>query len=100
MAFYLLKLIPPRPAFPAGASSSEMEAMGRHADYIRHQIDAGKVFAAGPVMDPAGYWGLAIAEAGNVDELTALCENDPVIRADLGFHWEVLPMASLLAPVV
>lgn len=99
MAFYLLKLIPPRPTFPAEASTAEMEAMGRHADYIRHQIDLGIVFAAGPVMDPAGTWGVAIVEAEDDAALRKLCDDDPVIRAGLGFRWDVLPMASLLAPV-
>ena len=99
MAFYLMKLIPPRPAFPADATTAEMEAMGRHADYIRHHIDAGTIYAAGPVMDPAGTWGVAIVEVPDDEALASLCGGDPVIRAGLGFRWEVLPMASLLAPV-
>lgn len=100
MAFYLLKLIPPRPSFPADASTAEMDAMGRHADYIHHHVDAGTVFAAGPVMDPAGTWGVAIIQAEDADAVAELCAGDPVIKAGLGFRWEVLPMASLLAPVL
>lgn len=99
MAFYLLKLIPPRPTFPVDASTAENEAMGRHADYLRHLIDLGTVYAAGPVMDPAGTWGVAIAEAHDEAAVQQVCNDDPVIRAGLGFHWEVLPVASLLAPV-
>lgn len=99
MAFYLLKLIPPRPTYPDDASMAEMDAMGRHADYIRHHIDEGTVFAAGPVMDPAGTWSVAIVEVENDEALDRLCNEDPVIRTGLGFRWEVLPMASLLAPV-
>jgi len=94
-----MKLIPPRPAFPADASPAELEAMGRHSDYIRHLIDVGTVFAAGPVMDPAGTWGVAIVEAEDEAATRKLFEDDPVVRAGLGFHWEILPMASLLAPV-
>ena len=100
MAFYLLKLIPPRPGFPADASTAEMDAMGRHSDYIRHLVDTGAVFAAGPVMDPAGTWGVAIVQAADEAAVTALCNDDPVIKAGLGFRWEVLPMASLMAPVL
>lgn len=99
MAFFLMKLIPPRPNFPADAHTSELEAMGRHSDYIRHLIDIGVVFAAGPVMDPAGTWGVAIAEAEDEKTICEYGQNDPVILADLGFRWEILPMASLLAPV-
>ena len=99
MAFFLMKLIPPRPTFPSDASHAELEAMGRHSDYIRHLIDVGTVFAAGPVLDPAGTWGVAISEAHDEVALRQLCDADPVIQAGLGFHWEVLPMGSLLAPV-
>jgi uncharacterized protein YciI len=99
MAFYLMKLLPPRATFPADASTAEMDAMGRHADYLRHHVDAGTVFAAGPVIDPAGAWGVAIVEVEDDAALAALCDGDPVIRAALGFRWEALPMASLLAPV-
>ena len=99
MAFFLLRLIPPRLTFPGDASTAESEAMGRHADYIRHLIDLGTVYAAGPVMDPAGTWGVAIVEAHDDAAVQQMCADDPVIRAGLGFRWEVLPMASLLAPV-
>jgi uncharacterized protein YciI len=99
MAFFLMKLIPPRRSFPADANTSELEAMDRHSDYIRHLVDTGVVFAAGPVMDPEGTWGVAIAEADDEAEARRLCADDPVIRAGLGFRWDILPMASLLAPV-
>ncbi len=99
MAFFLMKLIPPRRSFPADASAPELEAMERHSDYIRHLIDTGVVFAAGPVMDPEGTWGVAIAEADDEVDARRLCADDPVIRAGLGFRWDILPMASLLAPV-
>ncbi|MEZ6002186.1 YciI family protein [Hyphomonas sp.] len=99
MAFFLMKLVPPRRTFPADATASELEAMDRHSDYIRHLIDTGSVFAAGPVMDPDGTWGVAIAEADDEADARVLCDHDPVIRAGLGFRWDILPMASLLAPV-
>lgn len=99
MAFFLMKLVPPRRTFPADATEAELEAMDRHSDYIRHLIDIGAVFAAGPVMDPEGTWGVAIAEAEDEAAARGLCDADPVIRAGLGFRWDILPMASLLAPV-
>lgn len=99
MAFFLMKLVPPRRTFPADATEAELEAMDRHSDYVRHLIDLGAVFAAGPVMDPEGTWGVAIAEAQDEATARGLCDADPVIRAGLGFRWDILPMASLLAPV-
>ena len=99
MAFFLMKLIPPRPTFPADATTPELEAMDRHSDYIRHLVDTGAVFAAGPVIDPEGTWGVAIAEAEDAAAAREICNADPVIRAGLGFRWNILPMASLLAPV-
>lgn len=99
MAFFLMKLIPPRQTFPADATQPELDAMDQHSDYIRHLIDTASVFAAGPVLDPDGTWGVAIAEAHDEAAARSLCDSDPVIRADLGFRWDILPMASLLAAV-
>ena len=96
MAFYFMKLVPPRAAFPHDASEQELEAMGRHADYIRGLIEAGKIVCAGPVMDPEASWGAAIAQVDTLDDALELGRNDPVVRADLGFRWDVWPMGSLL----
>ena len=96
MAYYFMKLTPPRPTFPNAASAEEMAAMADHAEYISDLIKQNIVLAAGPVHQGEGSWGVGIARSETEDTLRALCENDPVILAKLGFHWRLFPMGSLL----
>jgi len=96
MTFFFMKLVPPRATFPGDASEEEMEAMGRHADYIRQLIAEDKIVCAGPVMDPAASWGAAIANVETLEDALDLGRNDPVVLSGLGFRWEAWPMGSLL----
>ncbi|MEL8056531.1 MAG: YciI family protein [Pseudomonadota bacterium] len=96
MAYYFMKLTPPRPAFPNDASAEEMAAMADHAEYMRDLVKQNIVLAAGPVRQGEGSWGVGIAQSETEDTLRALCENDPVVLAKLGFQWELFPMGSLL----
>lgn len=96
MPAILLRLDPPRPGFPADATAEEGAAMERHARWWQALADAGEAVAAGPVLDPAGVWGLAILIAD--DEAAALrrVEDDPVIAARLGFRYSATAMGGLL----
>lgn len=96
MAHFLLHLSPPRPAFPQDASAAEMEAMSAHGAYWQGQADAGCALAVGPVADPSGVWGMALVEAGDEGDAVRLAAEDPVIRADLGFSYKVMPVLSLI----
>lgn len=98
MPYFMMKLVPPRPSFLKDATAAEMEAMGRHAAYVRTLIERGKILAAGPVDDPSGAWGFGLARAADAAEAAGLGEEDPVVRAGLGFRWEVYPIVSLLLP--
>lgn len=98
MPYFLMKLVPPRPTFLSDATPEEMEAMGRHAAYIRGLIAERKILAAGPVNDPSGAWGVGIAVAADVAEATGWGEQDPVVLSGLGFRWDVFPMPTLLLP--
>lgn len=98
MAYFLMKLVPPRATFPGDATPAEMTAMGQHAEYIRALVREGRILAAGPVMDPAGSWGVALAEVPDEAAARALGAGDPVVRSGLGFRWDVFPMPSLIFP--
>ncbi|MEM7493829.1 MAG: YciI family protein [Pseudomonadota bacterium] len=91
-----MKLFPPRSTFPNDASAEEMAAMADHATYMRELIKQGVVLVAGPVREGEGSWGVGIAQSETQATLQSLCENDPVILAQLGFQWELSPMGSLL----
>ena len=96
MAYFTLQLRPPRTTFPGDMTEIEREAMGRHAVYLREQMAQGVALAFGPVMDPAGAWGLALIETENAEQAAALAAGDPVVKAGLGFSYDILPMASLV----
>jgi uncharacterized protein YciI len=96
MPYFMMKLIPPRPTFLSDATPAEMEAMSRHATYIRSLIADGKLLAAGPVADPSGAWGFALASAPDAATATSWGQADPVVQSGLGFRWDVFPMPSVL----
>jgi uncharacterized protein YciI len=94
---YFFKLIPPRPTFAMDMSEEERSLMDRHASYWDGLLDKGRALVFGPVFDPKGPYGIAIASAENESSALALSSEDPVIEADVGFAWEVLPMQATTA---
>ncbi|UDQ89620.1 YciI family protein [Xanthobacter autotrophicus] len=96
MPHFLLRLSPPRPSFPSDASAAEMEAMGAHFAFWQAEAEVGTALAVGPVADPAGIWGMAVIEVPDEAAATGLSLRDPVIKADLGFTYAVMPILSLI----
>jgi uncharacterized protein YndB with AHSA1/START domain len=96
--FFFFRLVPPRPTFPADMTPAEGKAMGEHAAYMKQHAAAGTVVVAAPVADPKGAWGLGVVEASEADA-RALTAGDPVIRAELGFRYELLPLMTA-APIL
>ena len=60
--YFLTRLIPPRPDFPRTMSEHEATAMGEHAADRRGLLASGQAVVFGPVADPAGVWGLGVAQ--------------------------------------
>jgi uncharacterized protein YciI len=77
-------------------TAREGAAMGEHFAYWQGLAERGVAVVVGPVMDPAGAWGLAVVEAGSPDEAQGLADADPVIRAGLGFAYEIHPMGQAI----
>ena len=96
MAYFHLKLLPPRSTFPHDATPAEMAAMQEHAVYWQGNADQGKALAVGPVFAEGGAWGMALVEAGDASEAQAIADADPVITAGLGFRFEIAPIPSLI----
>jgi uncharacterized protein YciI len=78
---FVYKLIPPRTTFALDMDETEAELMGKHAAYWRDQLDHGRVIVFGPVMDPAGVWGLGVLETEDEAAAHGLVLADPVIAA-------------------
>jgi len=75
--FYALKLIPPRPSFAQDMNEQERSVMQQHVKYWTELMNQGKVLAFGPVLDPAGVYGLGIVCAKDEAEIKTLTDNDP-----------------------
>jgi len=96
MAYFHMKLVPPRKTFPFDATDAENAAMAEHAAYWRAKAAARTAIVAGPVFDPAGAFGVVVVETTDEAAAKALGENDPVVKAGLGFAFETALMPSLI----
>ncbi|TGD97235.1 YciI family protein [Methylobacterium nonmethylotrophicum] len=98
MAFFFCRLVAPRATFPGDMTPREAEAMHAHAAYWQGALGR-TVLAVGPVLDPAGAWGLGLISVADAGEAQAFTQADPVAAAGLGFRYEIHPMPQLsLAP--
>jgi len=93
---FLLRLIPPRPTFAADMNDDERRAMQEHVAYWTEQLGTGAAIAFGPVADPKGGWGVAIAFAEDDAAIRKMTDDDPVVRHRIGARYEILPMPSVV----
>jgi uncharacterized protein len=96
MPFHLCKLLPPRPTFPADMTAAEAGLMQEHAAYWRRVADEGAALFVGPVLDPAGAWGIAIVDVDDAASASALTGQDPVILSGSGFRYEIHPVPQAI----
>lgn len=94
--FFLCRLLSPRPSFPADITEAEARLMGEHVAYWQPHLRDGTVLVFGPVFDPQGAWGMAVLRTESAQRAQQLSDGDPVVRAGVGFRYEVLPMPSTL----
>ncbi len=96
MKYFLFKLIPPRPTFAQDLTEAEAKLMQKHAAYWQILMDRGLVVAFGPVLDPKGGYGVGIVELEDTADPNDLGVNDPTIKANVGFRFEVYSMPRLM----
>jgi uncharacterized protein YndB with AHSA1/START domain len=92
--YFLLRLLPPRPTFAQDMTAEERALMTEHGAYWHGRLAEGRVVAFGPVLDPKGAWGMGLVRANDEAEVAAFEAGDPVIRAERGFRFERLAMAT------
>ena len=90
---FVYKLIPPRPTFPADMSEQEAAIMAEHFAYWEPFEQRGQVIVLGPVLDPAGTWGLGIIEGDTDEAVRAMALEDPAVKSGMA-TFEVLAMAD------
>ena len=91
--YFVYKLIPPRPTFAGDMTDAEGAVMAEHGAYWTQLCEQGSVVAFGPVLDPAGVWGLAVVEAETEAEVHELRDDDPAVRSATCTA-EIYPMLS------
>ena len=89
---FFCKLIAPRPSFALDMTAEEAKLMQEHAVYWQSCMEKREVVTFGLVADPAGPYGIGIIEVQSEAEAQRLTANDPVMKANRGFRYEVHPM--------
>lgn len=95
MSFFAYRLFPHRPDFPADITEAEAATMARHVAHWQALADQGVAVVFGPVADPAGYWGLAVVEADDENEVRAIRASDPVVTDNIG-RVDIYPMPDAI----
>lgn len=90
---FFLKLIAPRPTFAFDMTAEERTIMNQHVEYWKQLMAAGKVVVFGPVMDPAGPYGMGVVSAESEAEIKDFMSNDP---ASTILRYEYYPMQAVL----
>lgn len=80
---YFIRLIPPRPTFALDMDDGERAIMGEHVRYWREEMDRGSVVVYGPVMDPAGGFGMGVVRFASEAGLKVFIGGDPTVTAGL-----------------
>ncbi|MER9597018.1 MULTISPECIES: hypothetical protein [unclassified Mesorhizobium] len=69
MKYYLAKFIPPRSDFLATMSADEGELMKQHGAFLDRLLGKGTIVAHGPVLDPAGGYGLSLYQVDDDQDM-------------------------------
>lgn len=101
MAYFVYKLIPPRPTFDQDMDERERAIMNQHVAYYADLHQQGRVIVYGPVRDSTGSWGLGVLEADDLADIKNIAEHDPAVSSgmctyDLGVMVHTILHPSLL----
>jgi len=89
---YMIKLNPSRPTFAQDMTDAERAIMMQHIAYWKTYLDQGTMLVFGPVLDPAGTYGLGIVEVDDEEQLKTLLANDPASTINV---YEYHPMRAV-----
>jgi uncharacterized protein len=88
---FFFRLIPPRPTFAQDMNGQERALMAEHAAYMKVWFDSGTVLSYGPVLDPAGSFGIGLLEMDDLAEAERFAQGDPTIKAKMNTY-TIFPM--------
>ncbi|RAW02970.1 YciI family protein [Pseudochryseolinea flava] len=90
---FFMKLIPPRSTFAHDMTDAEKAIMQEHIFYWKVLIQKGICITFGPVLDPAGVYGVAIVRIDDESQLAAIEANDPSVKHGVN-KFESFPMIA------
>jgi hypothetical protein len=91
--YFFVRLNPSRPDFAQTMTPDERAVMQTHSNYWREWQTRGYVVVFGPVLDPAGAFGLGVVGVEDEDEMKKLVAGDP---AQALTTIEYFPMMAVL----
>ncbi len=94
MKYFLCKYLPPRADFLATMNADEREWMHQHGAFLNDRLAEGHIVAHGPVMDPAGGYGVSLWVISDAQDIAAITAQDPLVLHGTG-HYEHHPMLHL-----
>jgi uncharacterized protein YciI len=95
MSHYFVKLIPHRFTFVQDMTEEERGLMQQHAAYWRDCMKRGEVVLFGPVMDPAGVYGMGVLDVDTQQAVETLLAADPAAGL---MRSEFCPMQAVMSP--
>lgn len=94
MKHFLCRYIPPRADFLSTLDDEEKQWMAKHSDFLNELLDQGTIVAHGPVIDPAGVYGVSLFRIEDEADITAITATDPIVQQGIG-HYEHFPMLHI-----
>ena len=87
---FTFRLLAPRPTFVEDMTDAERAVMAERVEYWQALMADGVAVAFGPVLDPAGPYGLAVVDVPTPERVDEVIAGDPAVRA--GMKTLVFPM--------
>lgn len=90
---FALKLLPSRADFAQTMNDEERAIMTQHITYWKEYMRKDVAIVFGPVLDPAGTYGLGIVLVDDEAQLQEIISNDPAVTIN---KYEYYPMLAIL----
>jgi uncharacterized protein len=87
--YFFVRTQNPRPTFHLDMTPDERATMERHVAYWSEQAALGVAIVFGPVMDPAGVYGIGVYKVDDESQMHDLLDSDPAKGI---LQYEVFPM--------
>ena len=95
MAYFLYRLNPPRTTFLQDMTPDEEQLMQQHSTYWKTLLKSEVAIAFGPVANPSDPHGICILQAANRQEVDTLAAEDPCIKANRNFSFDIYVLPAL-----